>query len=695
MLQKEISTKIGLIILGVIFVFCAAVLFYTGFRGDLKLSSAIEGLTRRPGTTGLQTEKGDIKKFVSEDDFKKYLADHQGDENYYGGMAVRSFAAEGGGIAMQDLGLEMAVPTGLGGGEKAALAPSAAPSPDRFSETNVQVVGIDEPDIVKTDGKEIYYSIAGGYYPWRGVPEPMPMIEERAVSVSVPPSYRNEGEVKLIAAFPPDQMKEDGKIEASGNLLLNDNILIVFTSEQKINAYDVSDKANPKEKWTAKLGDREYLIGARLMNGKIYITTRHGVDHNRPCPIVPLTMGEKEVSIACTDIYYPSNGGAADATYNFMVLDGKTGEVEKKSAFVGSSGQTVFYMSENAIYLTYQTQVDMVEVAYLFFSNNSDLVPSWVIERLAKVRGYDLSLSAKSAELYATLEKMRNSLNNDDALKLENEMTNRMEDFYEKYRREIGKTGIVKMSLSDFSAKSTEVPGTPLNQFSLDEHKEHLRIAVTIGESWWGLGGFGVRGKTVSDVYIIDNDMDIVGSVKDMGETERIYSVRFLGERGYVVTFRQTDPFYVLDLSSPKKPALRGELKIPGFSSYLHPLEGHKVLGIGREDGKVKLSIFDATFAENPKEVAKYQLNEYWSEALDNHHAFLLDKKHEVFFIPGSQGGYIFSYKGDQLKLEKAVSGVSVQRAIYLEDYMYLIGKNEITVLDEKTWDKVKEFTLN
>ena len=698
MLQKEISTKVGLAILVAIFIVCGGVLLWSAFKGDLQLSfeTNIFGKHETSDAT-IKTAPSEVKKFVSADEFKKYLIDHTGDQqNYYGFgggvMTTRAMmAAEGGGMESADLGLQVGTPTGLN-------APSAAPIAGRVSETNVQVAGIDEPDIVKTDGKELYYSRFNNNWVYS---RPVPMMDtgvsagSAGISESmIAPPYYNQGEVSLIAAFPPADMKQDGKIDKSGNLLLDGKTLIVFSNDQKIYAYDVTDKANPKEKWTAKFGDREILVGARLMNGKIYLATQSGADFSRPCPIIPMTIGKNEISIACTDIYYPTNGGTADVTYNFMVLDSQTGDVQNKSAFVGASGQTVFYMSDNSIYLTYPIQVDTVEVAFQFFSENSDLVPSWVVDRLNTVRGYDLSPNAKSAELSSILEKFRNSLNNDDALKLENEMTNRMTKFYEKYRREIGKTGIVKIALNNFSAMAGEVPGAPLNQFSLDEYEKHLRIAVTIGQGWWGMGGFGGSSKTVSDVYVLNDNMDVVGAVKDMGETERIYSVRFIGDRGYVVTFRQTDPFYVLDLGNPKAPALRGELKIPGFSSYLHPLEGHKVLGIGREDGKVKLSIFDATSAENPKEAAKYQLNEYWSEALDNHHAFLLDKKHQVFFIPGSQGGYVFSYIGDELKLMKAVSGTSVQRAIYLEDYMYLIGTNNITVLDEKTWDKIKEFEL-
>jgi uncharacterized secreted protein with C-terminal beta-propeller domain len=683
MLKTHISTKVGLIILAAILAVCVGVLFFLSARWDFNLSfePAVPGIKITKDI--FDTDAGELKKFVSSDEFKKYLADNQSEQGYYGiGL---------GGARDMMVSADFAMESSVN-----ATAPKTAPMPeagmggtaDRVSETNVQVAGIDEPDIVKTDGKEIYFSRSGGYYPWRDTPG---IMMEKAIMPY--PDY-NQGKTDLILAFPPDSMKKDSTIEQGGNLLLNDNTLIVFSNDQKIFAYDVTNKAEPKEKWTAKLGDRESLINARLMNGKIYLATRHGINYENPCPIIPMTVGDNEISISCADIYYPTKGGYADATYNFMVMDVADGKVEKKTSFVGSSGQTVFYMSAQAIFLTYPVQIDSIEIAYKFFAENSDIVPSWVIERLNKVRSYDLSPSAKSAELYSIIERYRNSLNNDQMLKMENEMTNRMEKFYTAHRRSIGKTGVIKVSLDNFSAIVGEVPGAPLNQFSLDEYDNHLRIAVTIGQSWWGIAGFGSSGKTVSDVYVLDKNLKTVGAVKDLGETERIYSVRFIEDRGYVVTFRQIDPFYVLDLSSHSNPVMRGELKIPGYSSYLHPLAEHKVLGIGKDENKVKLSIFDTTRPEDPKEADKYLLNEYWSEALDNHRAFLQDKKHQVFFIPGSQGGYVFSYVGDKLKLETAISGSNILRAIYLDDNMYLIGTEKIIVLDEKTWEKIKEFDL-
>jgi uncharacterized secreted protein with C-terminal beta-propeller domain len=135
-------------------------------------------------------------------------------------------------------------------------------------------------------------------------------------------------------------------------------------------------------------------------------------------------------------------------------------------------------------------------------------------------------------------------------------------------------------------------------------------------------------------------------------------------------------------------------LKIPGYSSYLHPISKDKILGIGKENWQVKISLFDVAQAENPKELDKYILDESWSDILNTHHAFLLDKKHQVFFLPGSRGGYVFSYRNDKLGLVKAVSGISARRAIYLDDYLYIIADNEITVLNEINWEKIKELEI-
>ncbi|MDO9510043.1 MAG: beta-propeller domain-containing protein [Candidatus Magasanikbacteria bacterium] len=689
MFQKDISIKTGFLILSIITTVCIAVsiiLVYTTKIRPIKVTdNNINGIAEQIDNDSKVSEvikKAEIKKFSSAEEFKQYLSKQEENQGYYGGM---SFGASSRG-SRPTASMDMGSSESIGLSTKGSVSFDGGQSAERVSETNVQVTGIDEPDIVKTDGKEIYFS--------------KDKIMSRDLTYETGFKYTSfKGGTFLVNAFPIDKLKNDSKINKNGDLLLAGNILIIFSYENPeqwnwggydlITAYDVSDKANPKEKWQAKLSENESLTDVRLLNGKIYLATNSSVNRNSPCPIKPLIVGVEEISISCSDIYYPTVSDSADSVFNFMVLDTVTGKVENKTSFVGSSGQSVFYMSDKAMYLTYKMPVDYFEMAYNFVIENRDLAPDWVIEKLEKIRVYDLSQTTKSVELSQIVGKFMMSLDKDEQLKFENEIGNRAEKYYIKNRREFDKTGIIKIGLKDFSVINGVVAGHPLNQFSMDEYKGNLRIATTIGDR--SFAGFSNNANTVSDVYVLDENLKTLGSVKDLGETERIYSVRFMGDRGYVVTFREIDPFYVLNLADPKNPVLRGELKIPGYSSYLHPLGENKVLGIGREDNKIKISIFDASVSENPIEVSKYILNEYWSESLNNHRAFLLDDKHKIFFIPASKGGYIFGYDNNSLVLKKAVSETEVKRAIYLDDYLYIISDEKIAVFNEITWEKVKE----
>jgi len=371
-------------------------------------------------------------------------------------------------------------------------------------------------------------------------------------------------------------------------------------------------------------------------------------------------------------------------------LKSDSGKIEKTVSFVGSSDQSVVYMSSKAIYVTYSYFESVIK----FFTNflkerGKDLVPSWLIEKLEKLESYEISDQAKYTEFTILLQRYYNSLSNDERLRIENEIQNRISDYFKEHKRELEKTGIIKIGLEKFEISATgNIPGRPLNQFSLDEYRENLRMATTVGEGFWEFGG---QRESANDVYVLDEDLKILGSVQDLGLTERIYSVRFIEDKGYLVTFRQTDPFFVLDLSDQKNPQLKGQLKIPGYSSYLHPITKDKILGIGKEGSQVKISLFDVSDPENPNEIAKYNLDEYWSDILNTHHAFLLDSKHQIFFLPGGRGGYIFSYKDNKLELKRAVSDISAKRAIYINDYLYIIGENKIVVLNELNWEKVNE----
>ncbi|MBU0636662.1 MAG: beta-propeller domain-containing protein [Patescibacteria group bacterium] len=671
--QKQINKKIEIII--ILITFLIAFLFIIFSIKNLK--DSFSNLELKPFHKNFFSTTKQIKKFSSEEDFKAYLQASRSEETY------NNFSNRGGLVmpARMETEKTMSSPSMMQEGSTAAI-------PKRVSKTNVQVLEIDEPDIVKTNGREIYFSPESSW----GV---VPFFNNRDELARSMPKIQL---TKVINAFPPANLSfiaSDSIIEG-GTLLLNKNMLVVF-SNQMIFGYDILNPKSPEKKWEIKQEDNVSIVDSRLYKDKIYLVTKTQIDKSRPCAIKLLTAEKMPLEIKCLDIYHPVLPVPVDTTFVAMAIDPNSGKIEKNVSFVGSADDSIIYMSENGIYITYSYNESEIQFFSAFLKENQDIFPGWLIEKLKKLENYDIGQQSKIVEFQSLLEKYQKSLNNDERMKIENELSNRMVNYYKNHQRELEKTGIVKIDLEKFDINAIgNVPGHPLNQFALDEYKNNLRIAVTIGErnrqSGFIPGGGGQ--ETVNDVYVLSEDLKIIGAVKDLGITERIYSARFIEDRGYLVTFRQTDPFYVLDLSSPEKPELKGELKIPGYSSYLHPISSDIILGIGKENQQVKLSLFDVALPENPKEIDKYILDEYWSEALDNHRAFLLDKKYNIFFLPGSKGGYIFSYENNKFKLVKAISQALVKRALFINDYLYIIGDDKIIVLNEIDWEKVNELDL-
>ncbi len=563
-----------------------------------------------------------------------------------------------------------------------------------MSGTNVQVAGIDEPDIVKTDGQSIFFSSENFYY------YPRPIMWEESVSSDegngssgaetkewAPPVWY--AETRVIDALPAENVSIAASINMTGDLLLYGDTLMVFTWGT-IYGYDVSDPNSPALDWELTLDDNTYVQGARLYGDQVYLVTTTWIERGHPCPIEPILQGGAKLEVVCTDIYYPIVPVDVDVTYTAMTFDPATGDITDSVSFVGSSSSSVIYMSTDSLYVTYSYWEDILPFAFDFLTEEcGDLLPASVMEHLAALQGYDISDSSKLNEIGVILDEYLNTLDGDKYARATNELANRLEDYLDANKRLLDRTGIVKINLDGLDIAATgSVSGQPLNQFSLDQWGGHLRIATTV-EGSFGFGGFWGWGESVNDVYVLDGDLNVVGMVMDLGLTERIYSARFIEDKGYLVTFRQIDPFYVMDLSDPQHPQLTGELKIPGYSSYLHPITADLILGIGMDGGKVKVSLFDVSDPANPTEADKYALSEYWSDILNTHHAFLLDEKHGVFFLPGSSGGYIFSYTDNELELVKAVGDIQARRALYINDYLYIIGDDGMVVLDEADWEEV------
>ncbi len=177
-----------------------------------------------------------------------------------------------------------------------------------------------------------------------------------------------------------------------------------------------------------------------------------------------------------------------------------------------------------------------------------------------------------------------------------------------------------------------------LNQFCLGEHNGFLRVATTTGEEWdsstWD-----------NHITVFDDKLNQVGHLGGIGkeEQEKIYAARFMGDRGFLVTFRQTDPLFTFDLSDPHAPKVVGEWKGPGFSTYLHPYGENHMIAMGREDWRLTVSLYDLTDFANPSLVERirpgaedgnYEDEEMESAALDDHKAFTFDAERELLALP-------------------------------------------------------------
>jgi inhibitor of cysteine peptidase len=280
---------------------------------------------------------------------------------------------------------------------------------------------------------------------------------------------------------------------------------------------------------------------------------------------------------------------------------------------------------------------------------------------------------------------------------------------------------------------SGEIPGMVLNQFSMDEYDGYFRVATTTyGET------------TENHVNILDMDLNIVGSLEDLAPGETIYSARFMGERGYLVTFKQVDPLFVIDLSDPSHPRELGYLKVTGYSDYLHPYDENHIIGIGKETTDagefawyqgVKISIFDVSDVSNPQEIDKLEIGDRGSDSpvLWDHKAFLFDKSRNLLVMPilvaevdqseypegvpswayGEpvwQGAYIFDISLDGgISLQGRITHIEdtadpeqeyyyspfvVERSLYIGDVLYTISQAKIKMNNLENLDYINEVEL-
>jgi hypothetical protein len=243
--------------------------------------------------------------------------------------------------------------------------------------------------------------------------------------------------------------------------------------------------------------------------------------------------------------------------------------------------------------------------------------------------------------------------------------------------------------------------GRPVNQFSLDESGGYLRVAVnTLSRSRVTVGTWPVqrdewRFEMSNAVRVLSiGDLEITGELNDLSPGEWVQSSRFLGSRGFVVTFKRIDPIFALDLSDPRNPRKAGVLEVPGFSTYLHPMDDSHLLAIGVDvpetldwrNRSLQLSVFDVSDLSAPKRTAQARIGSAWaySEALWNHHAFNWFKEKNLLAVPfydwdptvtAGDGKYWNSFVSDLRVFEVTASSINLKGALTMKD-LYLTAKN-------------------
>ncbi|MDI9643880.1 MAG: beta-propeller domain-containing protein [Candidatus Verstraetearchaeota archaeon] len=516
-----------------------------------------------------------------------------------------------------------------------------------YSTTNVQVAGVDEADIAKSDGEFLYIASGSAVYIVRAYP---------------PETAGVVAKIKLNDSYSLDLYVNGDRLVVIGSGYSNvvreydSRMYIRSVAESFIKVYDISDRTSPE--LVKELTLNGTVIGSRMIGDYVYIVAQkypyepyYTGGEKSEVELPSYAFGEITVQIRPEEVYYINS---QESYYTFItviainVVD--DGAQPSHEVFLAGVSSTMYVSSEN-MYLVAQRSYlyRPMLVAPLFSATEDD----WKEETLV----YRLSLSNGTVALEA----------------------------------------------------HGTVPGRVLNQYSMDEHNGYFRVATTE----WTTNG------SKNGVYVMDLDLKIAGSLTDIAPGETIYSARFMGERCYLVTFRQVDPFFVIDLSDPKIPSMLGYLKIPGYSSYLHPFDDGHIIGVGKEGSNLKLSLFDVTDVAHPAEVAKFNLNYSYSdsEVLYDPKAFLFDATRQLLSLPVgwgeskglwsyySHGAYVFNLSVEQGFVLKGVIiqesdqtenlwSLTVRRILYIEDALYTVSNEKVCISDADSLDLLASVEL-
>jgi inhibitor of cysteine peptidase len=590
-----------------------------------------------------------INRFSSYDEFEEFVTENTQNKAYYRAPGLFFLDITGGVIWKASAE------------SNALFAPGADDSSTDYSATNIQVAGVDEADIVKTDGEYIYL-VSGN----------------RTI---------------IVKAYPPEQAQIVSEIELQGTIsgiFISGDRLVVFGQETSyplyydvrmvteerlympyeapktfVKVYDVSDTFIENPSLTRDVAADGQYVSSRMIGDYVYVVINEPIYEEGDEPTLPrLYSGDEEKEIPATDIYYSSN--VSDYYYMYTTI------------------------------MAINTQDD-------------DQNPTYATMLL----GASSNLYVSTDNIYLTVPVWRGDVGDSEG------------------------TTIHRIHIDDGAMNYTasgEVPGMVLDQFSMDEYDGYFRVATTTWDE-----------TSRNNVYILNMSLNITGLLTELAPGETIYSARFMGERCYLVTFKQIDPLFVIDLEDPYAPEVLGYLKVTGYSDYLHPYDENHIIGIGKETTDagefawfqgVKISLFDVTDVSHPIEISKVEIGDRGSDSpvLWDHKAFLFDRERNLLVMPileakvdqskyteeelawayGEpvyQGAYVFNVSLDGgIQLRDTITHIdgssdigwdyyyyypfSVERSLYIGNVLYTISQAKIKMNNLETLDDINEVEL-
>ncbi len=514
--------------------------------------------------------------------------------------------------------------------EKSNLALAAPQGAAEYSETNIQVAGVDEADIVKTDGKYIYLASGNTFLIVNAYPaEQMKVLSNSSVEGGIRGLFINQDRLVLF---------EENSFFRKEPPIGKEVMIVPYVNGFHIKVYDTAQKNSPK--LIRDISMNGTYINSRMIENWVYIVASQSAVNYRQDKyevVLPtIASNGKTEQVPVNEIQYSDNGDIS-TSYTMIIsvnIQDETAEPAMKVLLTGFA--TTLYVSQRNIYVVLPDRG--------WWTNEGETV----INRISINRG---------------------------TIKIE--------------------------------AAGT-VPGRILNQYSMDEYENHLRIATTTSI-------FNRERSTFSNnIYVLNQQLETVGTLEDLAPEEQIYSARFMGAKGYLVTFKTVDPLFALDLSNPQAPKVLGKLKIPGYSNYLHPFDENHLIGIGKDTVEskqgdfalyqgVKVSLFNIADVNNPKEVSQYVIGDRGTESpvLHDPHALLFDARNGLMVFPilearilpekypqgappEAYGEYVF--QGAYVLNIDATSGITLKGTlthiddpeIFLKSGYYLYSSSEI-----------------